>query len=178
MDGSFTLILCHTQEVTDRINLVHLNKHTEEHPMALREDIVSIQYNLLSIELRQSNTGDDMVTELLRLGLLLYLSSILNETPPGTSFCDILCAKVATVLNNIRMNHGMVSDFQLWIAFIGVSLVDNTDTKSQLIKTAVDTIRALRLSTWENLEMIFRSFFWVEKIHRSSFRRIWEALLL
>jgi hypothetical protein len=42
--------------------------------------------------------------------------------------------------------------------------------------SAIEIIEELGVSCWDNVETLFKSFFWVEKIHRGTFRTVWNAL--
>jgi len=42
--------------------------------------------------------------------------------------------------------------------------------------SAAESMQVLDVSTWEELEVIFRTFFWVEEIQSISLARVWNAL--
>jgi hypothetical protein len=51
-----------------------------------------------------------------------------------------------------------------------------SDTKGYFMASAIEIIEELGVSCWDNVETLFKSFFWVEKIHRGTFRTVWNAL--
>lgn len=148
------------------------------HPLTLREDIVSLQYALLSSESEQADsTCDNPVQELLRLSLLMYLVTILNELPAGLSICDMLGGRVQSSLQNIQLHNELTSEFRLWIIFTGASIVGSSPIKGYFLTSAIEVIRKLGLSKWEEAKEAFRSFFWVEKIHEAAFRPLWDSII-
>ncbi|KAF4634190.1 hypothetical protein G7Y89_g3919 [Cudoniella acicularis] len=176
LDEALIRILCQIQDITSNLNMFHHHK-TQIHPLSLREAITSSQYSLLSFKLQQSNTTrENLIHEILRLGLLIYLVTLLNESPPGVSLYDMLGARLKSTLIEIRRNGGLNLEFSLWIMFIAASMVRDPDTKGYFMASATEIIEELGVSFWDNVETLFKSFFWVEKIHRGTFRPIWNAL--
>ena len=176
LDEALTRILCQIQDVTSNLNMFHHHK-TQIHPLSLREAITSSQYSLLSFKLQQSNTTrENLIHEMLRLGLLIYLVTLLNESPPGVSLYDMLGARLKSTLIETTRNGGLNLEFSLWIMFIAASMVRDPDTKGYFMASATEIIEELGVSCWDNVETLFKSFFWVEKIHRGTFRPIWNAL--
>ncbi len=79
-------------------------------------------------------------------------------------------------LIEIRLSGGLNVDFSLWVMFIAASVVEGPDTKDYFLASATEIIETLDFSCWDNAENLFKSFFWVEKIHRGTFKPIWSAL--
>jgi hypothetical protein len=176
IDSRLEALLCQVQEVTDYLNFVHMKMYTDEYPLALREDIISIQYVLLTIELDQDGSCCDLANETLRLGLLMYLSTLLSDNFPGASLCDTLCTKFTSAFEKIKLEDGLVPEFQLWILFIGASLADSTETKSYFLTSVLDIIQKLGLFNYQSVERTLKSFFWVKQIHEPSFRSVWTTI--
>ncbi|KAN0102229.1 hypothetical protein V8E51_012739 [Hyaloscypha variabilis] len=176
LDEWLTGIICQIQDVTSDLNLFYLHK-TQINPLSLREAITSSQYSLLSFKLQQSNTTrENLIHEILRLGLLLYLITLLNESPTGVSLYDMLGTRMKSKLIEIRLSGGLNLEFSLWVMFIAASVVRGLDTKDYFLASATEIIETLGFSCWDNVENLFKSFFWVEKIHRGTFKSIWGAL--
>lgn len=51
-----------------------------------------------------------------------------------------------------------------------------TDATIAVVCRPTEIIEELGISCWHDLDTLFKSFFWVEKIHRGTFRPIWDAL--
>jgi len=113
---------------------------------------------------------------MLRLGLLIYLVTLLNEAPPEVPLYDMLGARLKSTLIEVMQNGGLNLEFSLWIMFIAASIVRDPDTKGYFMVSAAEIIQELGVSYWDNVETLFKSFFWVEKIHRETFRPVWGAL--
>ncbi|KAM0127295.1 hypothetical protein ACHAP3_008863 [Botrytis cinerea] len=176
LDEALSRILCQIQHVTSSLNMFHKQK-TQIHPLSLREAITSSQYSLLSFKLHHKKTiGENLIHEMLRLGLLLYLVSLLNESPPEVSLYDMLGARLKSTLIEVWRSGGLDLEFSLWILFIAASVVRDPDTKGSFTTSATEIIDELGVSCWDNLETLFKSFFWVEKIHRGTFKLIWNAI--
>lgn len=175
LDEALTRILCQIQHVTSSLNMFHHHK-TQIHPLSLREAITSSQYLLLSFKLQQkSSTSENLIHEMLRLGLLVYLVTLLNESPPEVSLYDMLGARLKSTMIKVRRSGGVDLEFSLWISFIAASMVRNPDTKGYFTASATEIIDELGVSCWDNIETLFKTFFWVEKIHRETLKLIWNA---
>lgn len=177
LDTGLAHILYQIQHVTSDLHLFHLHK-SKIHPLSLREDITYLQYALLSSKFKQNNTRENLIHEVLRLGLIMYLVTLLNETPPGMSVCDTLGARLNFLLADNLGNSSLNLELYLWLMFIAASVVGNPVTKRHFIASATETVEELGISGWEDAKVIFECFFWVEKIHEGSFRLIWDALEL
>ena len=176
LDEGLTRIICQIQNLTSDLDMFYRHK-TQIHPLCLREAITSSQYSLLCCNLQQSNTArDNLIHETVRLGLLMYLVTLVNESPPGISLYDMLGARLKSALIEIKRNEGLDLEFSLWIMFIATSMVRDPDTKGYFMASATDIMMELGVSCWENVEILLKSFFWVEKIHRGAFKPIWNAL--
>ncbi|RDW63271.1 hypothetical protein BP6252_10816 [Coleophoma cylindrospora] len=176
LDEALTQIFCQLQDITINLNMFHHHK-AQLHPLSLREAITSSQYSLLNFKLQQGNaTHQNSIHELLRLGLLAYLVTLLNESPPGVALYDILGAKLKSTLIEIKQNGGINLEFSLWIVFLAASIVEGPDIKDYFMATAIEIIEELGVFCWDNVEALLKSFFWVEKIHRGTLRPIWTTL--
>jgi hypothetical protein len=113
---------------------------------------------------------------MLRLGLLIYLVTLLNKSSPGVSLYNTLGARLRSTLIEIRRNGSLNLEFSLWIMFIAASMVRDPDTKGYFMASATEVIEELGVSCWDNVRTLFKYFFWVEKIHRGTFGPIWNAL--
>ncbi|KAH6695952.1 hypothetical protein BKA61DRAFT_623615 [Leptodontidium sp. MPI-SDFR-AT-0119] len=158
LDEELTRILCQIQDVTSKA-------------------ITSTQYSLLSFKPQQSNTiSENSIQEILRLGLLMYLVTLMNESPPGVPLYDTLGARLKATLIEIRQRGALDPTYSLWISFIAVSMVRDLDTKSYFMASATEIIEGLGVTCWDNIETLFKSFFWAERIHRGIFKSIWNDI--
>ena len=176
LDEGLTRILCQIQDVTSKLNNFYHRK-TQIHPLRLREAITLSQYSLLCFKHQQSHAArENLIHEILRLSLSIYLVTLLNESPPGVSQYDMLGSRIKSTIIEIWGHGGLDPEFSLWIMFIAASIVRDPDTKGYFMVSAAEIIETLGVSLWEDVETLFKSFFWVEKIHRGTFKLVWNAL--
>jgi hypothetical protein len=88
----------------------------------------------------------------------------------------MLGARLKSTLMEVRRNGGLDLQFFLWILVIATSVVKDPDTKGYFTVSATEIIDELGVSCWDNIETLFKSFFWVEKIYRGTFKLIWNAI--
>jgi hypothetical protein len=153
------------------------------HPLHIREAITSTQYTLLSHpppHSQATGTCETSLHEILRLGLLLYLSTLLSPSPTEAALHDPLCARLKTLYISHAHTHthsdSIDPNFSLWISFLTASLTHHAPTRAYFL-SCIRRITA-PLPHWDDIEKTFRSFFWVEKIHRELFRGVWEELVI
>jgi len=173
-------IIATVEEVTTALNLLHLSIHAETanpdpDPLSLRETLTSIQYSLLSIDSKSTEyakpTRKSEVQEICRLGILLYLVTILSEFPPGASVCNMLAEKLQRSLEYTAPEHGLTVQLRLWLMFLASSsTVISAANKTWFTASLMDIVSKFGVSRrWEDVKTILMSFFWVEKIHGESF---------
>lgn len=169
-------IIRQTQDITVNLNLVHQRKATI-HPLALREDITWLQYALLSFEIRHEYNVTEEIYHLLRLSYLMYLITLVDEVVPGTSNWDDLGRKLITYLQKPYSETVLTHNFVLWVCFCAASVVKDIELRRRILRLAENTKSKLGISSWNMAEVVFRSFYWVEKIHQMSFARVWRDLI-
>lgn len=146
--------------------------------MTVREEITSLQYALLLFSTGRSDAPGDLVHEVLRLILLVYLITILNEGPLGPPIYNMLVVELADSLKKFNLDDHLEPAFLLWITFIAASIDQNAQTREYFNSCSTKVLSGLGISSWEGAEMVFQSFFWVDKIHSSSFSQVWDSLKL
>jgi hypothetical protein len=169
-------IMIRVNEATDALNLLHLRKKATD-PLALREDFTSIQYSLLSMHSTRSLTPRCAMQEVCRIGILLYITSILNELPVGASVCDTLIAKLRQALERIgtTRNENLILEFQLWLMFLSNALASTPKNKEWTRKSFGDAIEGLDIKHWDDIKSILKTFGWVEAIHGEYFSALCEG---
>jgi len=157
------------------VNLLHL-KTADIHPLSLREDITSLQYALLCFDFNSNDEALHLVNRVAQLGHLVYLVTILDEGFPGTSTCDNLAQTLASYLERLPPRILFTDEFLLWISFCAASTASEGKIQTDLQILANGYKKGLSIFSWDDAEVIFKSFFWVDKIHGITFRRVWKAL--
>jgi len=175
LDQRLEKITRQVHEITLNMNLIHL-KTADIHPLSLREDITSLQYALLSLDFQSDDGPHQLINRTVQLAYLIYLVTILDEALPGGSICDGLGRRLASCLEKLPPRDLFTDEFLLWVAFCAASIVINVPSRTIFQELAIRCREGLRLISWDDAEATFRSFFWIEKIHGKSFRRVWKAL--
>jgi len=78
--------------------------------MSLREDIKSLQYALLSSDFRRESSDEGYAYEVLRLGLVVYLVTLINEFPHGKTTWGTLGEKLRAALEKTRPDDGIKTE--------------------------------------------------------------------
>ena len=121
--------------------------------------------------------------QLVRLGLLLYLGSVLNEYPPEISVVDMLGVTLRTALeglSNFIFFHTLPSHFKLWLAFLAGTRMANLTTKGWYVDYTTQLLRSQdseQRPAWEQVRKLVSVFFWVEDVHELEFRRFFEGVV-
>lgn len=172
IDERLAWILPRIQEVTSCLNLVHLYK-APVHPTTLREAITSLQYALISSQ----PTGESSLHEILRICLIMYLVTILNEFPRGASSTfTMLGERFISTLGKVVLSDSLEPELVLWMMFMAASIFDTPKIKGYFLAGIVDAMKVLTVSSWLEIETILKSFSWVDEIHAESFGILWKEL--
>lgn len=176
LDLELKSIMIRANEATDALNLLHLRKRATD-PLALRDDFTSIQNSLLSMHSTRSLTPRCATQEVCRIGILLYITSILNELPVGASVCDTLIAKLRQALERIgtTRDENMILEFQLLLMFLSNALASTPKTKEWTRKSFGDAMERLDIKHWDDIKTILKTFGWVEAIHGEYFRALYDG---
>lgn len=140
------------------------------HPLDIREQIISLQYALLSTPPLSG------VHEVLRLSLLLYLVTLANEPFPGTANCAILGQSLQDLLCKEEKGEGISSGFRLWVCFLAAA-AGRGSVRGWFVVEAGQTARDLGWRTWDVVEKVLKGFFWVEGIHDVRLRELWGEMM-
>jgi hypothetical protein len=108
----------------------------------------------------------------------MYLITILNDLPRGASSFHMLGQRLRSDVENAGSDHGFNTEFMMWTMFLAASIINEDETKRYFLSGAVTAMCSLKLSSWEEIAAVLRSFFWVEEIHASSFRRTREDMCI
>lgn len=114
----------------------------------------------------------------------MYLVTLLNEFPRGASTFAMLGETLISALKTLRGSDdssiyasALEPEFFLWMMFVAASIVDKPTVKAFFLAGSVDAMQLLKIGTWEEVEVILKSFFWVDRIHAKSFGNVWKELV-
>jgi hypothetical protein len=96
--------------------------------------------------------------EVCRIGILIYITSILNELPLGASVCDTLIAKLQQALERIgtTRNENMILEFQLWLMFLSNALASTPQNKEWTRKSFGDAMERLDIKHWDDIKSVLK----------------------
>ncbi|RDW72235.1 hypothetical protein BP5796_08269 [Coleophoma crateriformis] len=177
LDNRLLQILWHVEHAVFNLNRIHINK-ADIHPMAVRKEITSLQYALLSFGVRRNDVREELMHEVLRLSMLVYLVIVLDESPPGLPIYKMLGVDLVAALKELGLESSLEPKFLLWITFVGASFDQNAQNSDYFMASAAKMSKRLGISSWESAEVVLKSFFWVDKTQSYSFSRVWDSLEL
>jgi hypothetical protein len=158
----------------------------------MRLRLASVQYTLLSDDLRQSLdiSIHAKMFECIRITLILYSLSIVDERPADVTYghtigsklrrilCDMAQQPYSEVLRPTVANGMTLSvDFQLWAIFLAVSVMrgPRSDTKDWLLESLSNIVSAevSCMHTWHDLLSRMSRYLWVPSIHDHTCQQLW-----
>ncbi|KAF4633528.1 hypothetical protein G7Y89_g4592 [Cudoniella acicularis] len=182
-----------------------------------RDLLTSIQYTLISNNFSQklshdqeeennnittAHHGKPLVSEFLRITLILFSLTILDESPPTTSVGKLIGGKFRLVFTELvylsqdtaggklgtDCRLPLPVDFLLWAVFVALSVVRITesavDTRVglvglfvELVSSGCDEVRGWEDGLRLRLRLRMRRYLWVESIHDESFEWLWSEVV-
>ena len=121
--------------------------------------------------------------QLVRLGLLLYLGSVLNEYPPEISVVDMLGVTLRTALQRLssfNILDALPPHFRLWLTFLAGTRMANLITKMWYADYSTQILRSQgwgQRPAWEQVRKMVSVFFWIDDVHELEFRRFFEGVV-
>jgi hypothetical protein len=158
--------LCHV--ISSFKSLTKYSSHADA--AKIRFWITSTQYTLLSTEY------PDQTHELCRLVLILYSASLVNETPPGASVCDMLIAKLRSTWSNSETTavKWLPRDFVLWAFFLAASIATADYLREWYVVGILKTAKELDITEWEEVKGMMETFLWELSIQENPCREVWN----
>ncbi|KAH8810724.1 fungal-specific transcription factor domain-containing protein [Xylogone sp. PMI_703] len=176
-DTRLCYILDDVEKLTNILNQIHCGQ-AEVDPLLLRDSLTSHQYQLLWLQHSPSNINQDDMQAACCFGLLLYLTTILNELPLGTSTCGMLITQLRTTLEDMTTKHRPDSptNFLLWLTFMICSMVVDESNKAWAMQTFKTIILDPDFQDKERVKLSLVTLLWVEKVHGPCFDRVWSEI--
>lgn len=126
-------------------------------------------------ERKNDDASESKIEHICRLGLHLYLITILDDLPPEALACDNLAAQLKFYLSDLN-HHEIPRELHCWLTFLIGITVCNTSCKSWAQKTFASLVQEPVPLTKEELKAQLGTFFWVENIHGVSFNKFWDTV--
>jgi hypothetical protein len=136
----------------------------------------SLRYRLLLCAFNgAADSQSNILSEACRLGFLVYLKP---DICCQMTFNDLL-RRLEACIYCIEMNTDMkrceVSEFVLWLVFIGGTTALDGPSRAWFVAHLRKTATGLRIDRWDDVKVVLMKFLWVEKIHEASFLDLWKV---
>lgn len=174
--NDFNWVLCKIEDATRALNSIHIGD-TTTNPLDLRDELTSMQYVLLRMELARHSVYEHKAERICRLGVLLYLVTILNDLLPGASTCNMFATTLRVELGNMIEERTITPEFRWWVVLLIGGIVSDEVNKLWAKNAFERIILDSPLSTRHDIKETLAQFFWVEKIHGEKFAKLWDEAL-
>jgi Fungal specific transcription factor domain len=140
------------------------------HPRAFDEDVISIQYELLSIpEIAESD-----IATACRLGALMYVKTLTRETPFSPLSSKVVVQKLQSSLMRIA-EEPRVAPLLVWLYFMGGIASQGLAARSWFMKKLLEFVpRPGEFLTWMSAKKALRKILWIELIHDGPCKQLWD----
>jgi len=180
-DGVLVSILGELQYLTSILNNATMDLLTIE------QIVGSIQYHLLLYHSAGYKSSQNAVLqELCCIGALVYLKTLYHfhrylqakEIPAGALSDRAMIQKLKSCLSMAEANTAQARALFLWILFLGGAAVDGTKDRAWFVARLATTVIELQICRWEDAKSSLMTFLWVDRIHESSCRGLWDETQL
>ncbi len=169
-------ILHEVHTVTQEIDIVN-PPASEVIPLRLREQIRSVQYDLLSRENHDDTSGSgDQLLEACRLGVLLYVGIIQNEFWVSSTSKHLIW-QLKSCLQRGSFASDSTCALRLWLVFLAGSLVLDPTERLWFVYSIVQTVSQLSLPNWWDAKSLLETFAWTGKVQDKSGRDLWDEAM-
>jgi len=146
-------------------------------PLRLREQIRSVQYDLLSRENHDDTSGSgDQLLEACRLGVLLYVGIIQNEFWVSSTSKHLIW-QLKSCLQRGSFASDSTCALRLWLVFLAGSLVLDPTERLWFVYSIVQTVSQLSLPNWWDAKSLLETFAWTGKVQDKSGRDLWDEAM-
>jgi hypothetical protein len=147
-------------------------------PLALEEDIMSIQRELL--ELLILEPGQDGPSKACLLGALLYIKTLTRPLASWSQSFKALVKRLKASLNDYNILDIMDSNLRTWLLVLGLmTSIEATSERAWFLNLLRD--RAAKnlwwLLTWQDIAPNLESISWVPEIHDGAGKTYWAMVL-
>lgn len=175
-DPKFNQILDQIEESTEILKRLHSGE-TEVDSLLLREDLTSLQYQLLWLLHSQSDDiKQNDVQKACCLGMLLYLTTIQDDLPSGAGICDMLIERLRIPVELIAARQAPPTDLLLWLEFLMYSIAGKTANRALALHSFIAFASNMGLRNKADVRLSLMSLFWVENVHGPFFEKIWDKV--
>ena len=137
-----------------------IDQRRSVHPFSLDEDIMSIQYQMLSfVEIG--------LQECCRLAILVYTKTLSRAHPleetASRKIATLIRAAHGSIAPNQRRGHGR-ADLYLWILVLGALVSQNTDYGRYFQDATISQMCSMGITTRAELLTALHQFVWIPRV--------------
>lgn len=119
--------------------------------------------------------------EVCRLGVQIYLQTLVFGFPSCRMFCTVLIRKLQSYVKHIssRTTGGeeLPREMLLWLMFLGGIITQDRSTRSWFVSLLPHIAGQLRLHSWDDIKEVLVKFLWIETIHEQLCKDLWGEVI-
>lgn len=145
---------------------------------AMHCTLLLLGYRLVSICPLAGPRPHDRLVDAIHLGLAAFMMTFLRRLDRKIAEMPLLSSVSRTAVDNIYYDEKGEQEIQevlLWFLFLGAaSVFRGVDHSSWLVLNARQTMKALDLSSWGDVQEVLVKFPWVHTLHDKAGRELWS----
>ncbi|KAJ5808520.1 hypothetical protein N7474_009789 [Penicillium riverlandense] len=144
--------------------------------------LLVLGYRLVGISPLAGPRPDDHLVDTIHLGLAAFMVTFLRRLDRKIAKMPLLSSVARTALDKLYLDEKGAQENQevlLWFLFLGAaSVFRGVDHSSWLVLKARQTLNALDLSSWGDIQEVLVKFPWVHTLHDKAGRELWNRCSL
>jgi hypothetical protein len=149
---------------------------------AMHCTLLILGYRLVGISPLAGPRPHDHLIDTIHLGLAAFMVTFLRRLDRKIAEMPLLSSVARTAVDNLYYGEKRAQEDQealLWFLFLGaVSVFRGMDHSSWLVLKARQTMNALNLSSWGDVQEVLVKFPWVHTLHDKAGRELWSRCSL
>ncbi|KIN03412.1 hypothetical protein OIDMADRAFT_177641 [Oidiodendron maius Zn] len=170
LDSEITAILNDLQRL--RITVANLST------LHASEDITYTTTALRHRLLLCTTAASNILNEACRLAALIYLTPALSCQTTYKGLLENLKTCLESIKTNPDMTRYEVAEFAFWLLFLGGAIARDDLNRSWFVANLCETATLLHVNDWDDVESVLMKFFWLEKLHKEPFLKIWKEVTM
>ena len=168
--------------MADVLTLCNYSGQAQLSALHYQDLVLSITQRLVDLAPLGGNRPSQPLDDLCQLGLLAFMSTLLNEAGDRRRACSALISRLLRNRldrDDIEIAYGRCPQLQLWLLFIyavwAPELKQYCDADSFVARRIRVLASFLALGTWEDVTAYLRLYPWVAEFHDEPGTKVWAA---
>jgi hypothetical protein len=149
--------------------------------------LTPVQHHLLSFQPASSGSPQDAAVEhLCHFGARMYIKTVYDfhlclqiGILASGSWTDLTTMQeLQSCIDVVDKTSPPARMLCLWIVFLGASVVAGTRDRTWFVARLARMIMEMQICSWEDAKLLLMSFLWVDRIHESSCKDVWDEALV